>query len=306
MSPFACSLPMVTRRAWMTGATSAVILGGAIHTGLAEEATSLQQFRDEVVATLRVRRPNLRLTLPDNPLVVQVDRHEVYLANLFQDCVGQPREKREAQIVNLFDEMLAGFAEPEVKTFEAARPRLRARIVSAEVAANATGRLALVVRPFSAKARTVYVIDSPTTMAYVSLNTLAEWSVTAEAIHAPSIDNLDAISRDLPIEKWTPVSGSGVYAAIQGGDGYAAARLLAPKFMARMAEELGPELFVSVPQRDLLLAWSVDCSDKRRLAEGTAHYASICSRRITDEIFVWSQEGLRPANPLELVDHGRN
>jgi hypothetical protein len=180
MSPAARSLQMATRRGWLTGETSAVLLGGAIHTGLADEATSLQQFRDEVVATLRTRRPNLRLTLPDNPLIVQVDGHEVYLANLYRDCVGQPRERREAQIVNLFDEMLAGFAEPEVKTFEAARPRLRARIVSAEVAANATGRLALVVRPFSAKTRTVYVIDSPTTMAYVSLNTLEKWSVTAE------------------------------------------------------------------------------------------------------------------------------
>jgi hypothetical protein len=73
-----------------------------------------------------------------------------------------------------------------------------------------------------------------------------------------------------------------------------------------MADELGPEHFVSVLQRDLLLAWSVDCSAKRGLAEATAHYASLGSRRITDEIFVWSQDGLRPANPLELVDRGRD
>jgi uncharacterized protein YtpQ (UPF0354 family) len=305
MSPFARSLQMATRRAWMTGATSAAFVAGAIRTCLAEEAPSLLQFRDEVVATLRTRRPNLRLTLPDNPLVVQVDRHDVYLANLYRDCVGQPRERREAQIVNLFDEMLAGFAEPEVKTFEAARPRLRARIVSTEVATNATGRLTLLVRPFSAKARTVYVIDSPTTMAYVSLYTLEKWSVTAEAIQAPSIDNLDAISRDLPIKPVAPASGTGFYAAIQGVDGYAAARLLAPKFMARMGDELGPEYFVSIPQRDLLLAWSVDCSAKRGLAGAIAHFATMGSRWITDEIFVWSQDGVRPANPLELVDHGR-
>jgi uncharacterized protein YtpQ (UPF0354 family) len=305
MSPVARQLQMATRRAWMTGATSAAMLGGAIHAGRAEEAMSLQQFHDEVVATLRVRRPSLRLTLPDNPLVVQVDGHEVYLANLYRDCVGQPRERREAQIVNLFDEMQAGFAEPEVKTFEAARPRLRARIVSAEVAANATGRLALVVRPFSTKARIVYVIDSPTTMAYVSINTLEKWSVMAEAIHAPSIDNLEAISRDLPIKPVAPPSGTGFYVAIHGVDGYAAARLLAPKFMTRMIDELGPEYFVSIPQRDLLLAWSVDCSAKRGLAGATAHYATMGSRWITDEIFVWSQEGVRPANPLELVDHGR-
>ena len=93
--------------------------------------------------------------------------------------------------------------------------------------------------------------------------------------------------------------------AIQGADGYVAARLLAPRFMERMGDELGPEHFVGVPHRDLLMAWSVDCSAKRQLATLLTQYASISAYRLTDEIFVWSADGLRIANAAELAEHGR-
>jgi hypothetical protein len=75
--------------------------------------------------------------------------------------------------------------------------------------------------------------------------------------------------------------------------------------MERMGEELGPEHFVSVPHRDLLMAWSVDCSAKRQLAALATQYASISAYRLTDEIFVWSADGLRLANAAELAEHGR-
>jgi hypothetical protein len=52
----------------------------------------------------------------------------------------------------------------------------------------------------------------------------------------------------------TPQPMAGLFAVIRGPDGYIAARLLAPKFMERMGEELGPEYFVGVPSRDLLIA----------------------------------------------------
>lgn len=298
---------MMTRRAIVRSATALAMSIGSPLSALADGPMTLVQFRDEVAATLRARRPNLHFVLPDDPQVVYIGKRSVYLSNLYEDCAAAPRQVREAQIVDFFDTMTAGLDEAEVQTFAAAKPRLRGRIVSAEVVASGPGGdLALVTRPFSRKTLIAYVVDSPKTMAYVSKKKLVEWSVTAEAIHTPSIENLDAISRDLPIEPRAPKSGDGLFAVIHGVDGYAAARLLAPKFMARMADELGAELFVSVPQRDLLLAWSVDCADKRRLAEATAHFASYGSRRLSDEIFVWSQEGVRPANPLELVDHGKN
>ena len=165
--------------------------------------------------------------------------------------------------------------------------------------------MTLLTRPFSERARIAYVIDSPRTMQFVSQQELVKWAVATDAVHAVGVANLDEISLDIPIETRAPDSGSGLYTAIHGPDGYAAARLLAPKFMERMGEELGPEFFVSPPHRDLLMAWSVDCSVKPRLAALATHYASIGAYCLTDEIFVWSTEGLRAANAAELADHGR-
>ncbi len=91
---------------------------------------------------------------------------------------------------------------------------------------------------------------------------------------------------------------------MQGPSGYEAARLLALKFMARMGDELGPEHFVRA-QSYLMLAWSVDCSVKSQLAALVTKYASTGAYPLTDELFVWSADGVRPANPIELVEHGR-
>jgi uncharacterized protein YtpQ (UPF0354 family) len=278
-------------------------LGGS---AIAADPLASGQFRDEVVEVLRRNRPNLRFELSSDPAVLSIDKGRVYLGNLYQNCSGATRQERETRILQFIDAMASGFGDLDVKTFEAARGRLRARIVSAElVAQSAEEKLALLARPFSEKARIVYVIDSPRSMAFVSKGMIEKWAAAPDAVHAAALDNLDGISRDVSIEPRAPHPGSGLYVAIEGPDGYVAARLLAAKFMERMGEELGPEHFVSVPHRDLLMAWSVDCSVKRRLAELARQYASIGAYRVTDEIFVWSEDGLRLANAAELADHGR-
>ena len=72
-----------------------------------------------------------------------------------------------------------------------------------------------------------------------------------------------------------------------------------------MGRELGPEYFVAAPCRDALIAWSADCSIKAALAATVAKYASADLYPVTDEIFVSSPGGVRVANPIELVAHGR-
>lgn len=191
-------------------------------------------------------------------------------------------------------------------TFESVRDRLRAHIFNAAAAAaSANGKLTLLTRPFSPQARIVYVIDSPVAMAFVQKDKLELWKVTADDVHSVAIENLESISRDIPIAPRTPLSGLGQYAIVQNGGGYAAAGLLAPKFMARMSEELGAEFFATAPSRNHLLAWSVDCSARAQLAALAAKDAATGAYAITDELFVWSSDGIRLANPIELSQHGR-
>ncbi len=295
-----------TRRAWIAGSSTlglVVFAGGPV---AAADALASGQFRDEVVEVLRAERPNWRPELPADPTALVVDHNPMYLGNLYQNCRGATASERAARILRFFDAMTSGLSEVGEKTFDAVRSRLRARIINAAAAANsADEKLMLLTRPFSAKARIGYVVDSPMTMAFVSRRTLDRWAVTADAVHAAAIANLDAASQNVPIEPHDVDPGSGIFVAVQGPDGYAAARLLAPKFMQRMSNDLGPEHFVGVPVRDLMIAWSVDCSIKPQLAAAVTKYNATAAYPLTDELFVWSGDGLRLANAAELADHGR-
>jgi hypothetical protein len=296
-----------TRRGLALG-VAAVGLVGATNRLLAADELASGQFRDEAAALLRRERPNWQLELPADPTVLKIDRELVYLNNLYQTVGGYPQPQRDAGILRFFDAMMAGFGESDVKTFEAARARLRARLVNAAAAGvySDDDKRALLTRPFSLKARIAYVIDNPQTMAFVSKGRLDLWGVTAEALHATAIENLEAISREVAIEPHAPDSGLGLFVILKGPSDYEAARVLAPKFMERMSEELGPEHFVAAPCRDLLVAWSVDCSIKPQLAAQVTKYATLDAHRLTDELFVWSANGLRGLSPAELAEHGRS
>ena len=294
----------VTRRMAAVGALSFVGVRVVSARAVAADALASGAFREEVAGLLRRERPNLRLELAANPLVLLVDGHQTYLVNLYQAAVGATGRAREQGILSFFDAMASGFAASLPPTFEGVQSRLRARIVGA-VAAGGVGAVAPLTQPFSPKARIAHVIDSPHATSYVSQRDLERWAVTEGTIRAAGIADLDAISGDVPIKTLPPDQGSGLFSVVAGPDGYAAARLPAPKFVARMGRELGPEYFVAAPCRDALIAWSADCSIKAALAATVAKYASADPYTVTDEIFVSSPGGVRVANPIELVAHGR-
>jgi uncharacterized protein YtpQ (UPF0354 family) len=291
------------RRAMIAGAAALAI--SPIRSFAAADDLADGRFRDEVVELLHRLRPDLPVETTDSPVALRIRQNLVYLVNLHQAVSGASAEARKAKVLSFVDAMAAG-DDSNDKTFEAVRNRLRARIVTAAAAANsAEEKIRILSRPFSAKARIAYVIDNPHTMAYVAHGKLEQWGVGADAVHAASIANLDTISKDVPIDAKTPPSGSGYFAVLQNFDDYAAARLLAPKFMERMGEALGPEYFVAIPVRSALAAWSVDCSARVQIAAHAREVATTQAYAITDELFVWSSDGIRLANAAELADHGR-
>jgi uncharacterized protein YtpQ (UPF0354 family) len=288
-----------------------MVAGGAalalspIQTFAAADDLADGRFRDEIVELLHRLRPDWPVETTDSPIALRIRQTDVYLANLHRSVAGVSGEARKAKILSFVDAMAAG-DDTNDKTFEAVRNRLRARIVTAAAAANsAEEKIRILSRPFSAKARIAYVIDNPHTMAYVANGKLALWGVGADVVHSASIANLDTISVDVPIDARTPPAGSGYFAVLQNFDDYAAARLLAPKFMERMGEALGPEYFVATPVRGVLAAWSVNCSARVQLAAHAGEVAATQAYAITDELFVWSSDGIRLANAAELADHGR-
>jgi uncharacterized protein YtpQ (UPF0354 family) len=264
------------------------------------------RFRAEIAELLHREHPDWQVETMTSPLSLEVRHTTVYLVNLHQSVRDVRGAQRTAKILTFLNAMTSTRNDLDDKTFDVVRNRLRARVVNAAMAANSSeDKIRILSRPFSAKARIAYVIDNPHTMAYVAHGKLEQWGVGADAVHAASIANLDTISKDVPIDAKTPPSGSGYFAVLQNFDDYAAARLLAPKFMERMGEALGPEYFVAIPVRSALAAWSVDCSARVQIAAHAREVATTQAYAITDELFVWSSDGIRLANAAELADHGR-
>jgi hypothetical protein len=176
-----------TRRALILGA--ACLLGSSL-SAFAEDPLASGQFRDEVVALLRRNRPDWRIALPPNPILMEANGRQVYLLNLYLSLGKKTGEEREKVILTFADAITSTSADFGGTTFESVRDRLRARIFNAAAAAaNANGKLTLLTRPFSPQACIVYVIDSPAAMAFVRKDKLELWKVTADDLHSVAVEN---------------------------------------------------------------------------------------------------------------------
>ena len=116
--------------------------------------------------------------------------------------------------------------------------------------------------------------------------------------------NLERLAAGQAIEPKRKADGA--YALCGTDDGYAAARILCPSFMARLRDTLGsPTICVGIPNRDFLVAWTPDFELRRRFATQVADDAAGRDDPFNDSLFVSSESGVRLMNPQELADHGR-
>lgn len=300
--------PKLTRRVTALGVASTSLFAFA-RPASAADALSNGQFRKEVMALLERKRPQWKLRLEPDPTEFMTGEKRANLGNLYKTLDGLTGKAREDRILEFFDATAAiGQDDPAEKDFKIAQPRLRARLVHVdyETQVNRAGAdVKLLVRPMSKDLRVAYVIDSDKAVQYVMAKHLAAWSADAEAVHVAGVANLDALSRDLPIKVQGAASGPGRYAMVSITDSYAAARVLAPNFMQRMRDALGPTLIVGVPNRDFLIAWTPDFDKRHGFAAQVAKDAERQAYALSDELFVSSAAGLRVTTRQELADHGR-
>ena len=110
-----------------------------------------------------------------------------------------------------------------------------------------------------------YVIDSEKAFQYINKDHLKKWKIDLESVQKTAYDNLATASSDTKV-KSTFARGKearGKYLTISVKDGYAAARLLLPEMRNKIESELGKPCYVAIPNRDFLVAWSYNFSNKR-------------------------------------------
>lgn len=265
-------------------------------------------FRQEVLALLSRRRPQWKFEPAGKSDTIVSGSKRLYLGNLFDLVQGRRDEDRESHILEFADAVVTVASETsQSKTFEEIRSQLRVRIVPASYETNATPEnIGLVLQPLSIAARLACAIDGRSAIEFVTTRHLRAWSMAANPVLATAIGNLDDASQDVEIKVRPERGGPGRFATVNVADSYAAARLLAPRFMTRVREQLGPKVFVGVPNRDFLVAWSTDFSKKSDFAAQVTKDAASKPYPLTDELFVSSAQELRVATAAERSDHGRS
>lgn len=261
------------------------------------DALSSGAFRQEVAAILQQRRPDLALTLPDDPAVIQAGSVTVYLGNLYLQVRDLTGARRREEIARFLDEGIRA-GQPEPQGWAEARERLRAQIVPIEYR---TAGPKLLSRDFSRQVVIAYAVDSPDSFQLVTEEMAAHWGVDAGTIHAAAIEGLDGISADIEIAAKAAAKGSGRFATVATQDGYDAARILAPRFLKRLRAALGDTVVIGIPNRDFLVAWTPDFAARADFVAQIRKDMTAQPHSRTDELFVATAAGVRPATEAETA-----
>jgi hypothetical protein len=166
----------------------------------------------------------------------------LYLHNLYAECQREPhtRDERIRRFVVTFTRL------PEVpESWESARDRLRPVLRSATFArAGESGRPAALRRPAFPFLDEMVVVDQPTSMAYVSEVTCADWGVSVEEVFATARANLAAAAGLPPADH---PGGRVMLRFIDDGDAYWVSHLLLDGWLGTLAEHVGGVPIAFVP-----------------------------------------------------------
>lgn len=178
-------------------------------------------------------------------------------------------------------------------SWEQARPMLMPNVAPAEFAKAAR------CRELSRLTARCFVIDTPTTKAYVMEKRFAAWGVTQEQLEAAAMENLSKIT-DLAQLKLKRRGLQVMFVISERGDSYDATRLLLPQVQDYLRKQLGGPAFVAIPNRSFLIAWAPGRQDQMDLVAQVVEDFRRQSHPLTYELFVVDAGGLRPARDQEV------
>lgn len=143
----------------------------------------------------------------------------------------------------------------------------------------------IVYRPFLADLLIAYVIDEPTSVAYITEQHLDRWQISQHELHEQAIANLKRRTEERG--NYT-VAGEGAQRLIvcNTQDGYDATRLLLPGLLAGWRDQFPGQMVIGVPNRDFLVVFS---DADRQILASVAHQVQLDSAQrehgLTDQLF---------------------
>jgi uncharacterized protein YtpQ (UPF0354 family) len=258
------------------------------------QSSDMLSFRSRVLGILRQKYPQLQAKVGEENSLIEIEPGVIDLTNIHGKVRQLPADQQQAAIVDYVDRMLERVGQTggvNRASWAEMSKLLRPRLVSPDIRLSVPADMLL--RAFATGALSAYVLDHGRQVEYVQPEMLAPWGVDSQRVHDTAVANLEALSEDVEIEL-RKARGGGRFTAIDTDDSYDAARLVLPRFRARLLEALGTPIFVGIPNRDFLVAWSSD-APFAVFADRVAKEAREQPYPITDTIFRVDRTGVRPA-----------
>jgi uncharacterized protein YtpQ (UPF0354 family) len=273
---------------------------------LSAQDHAIRAFRDEVLDVLRRHFPDKGFAEGSDEATITYNdpiAPSLHLGNLFASISHVPRGEREDIIVKYFAQALElptakAHNKDIAATWEGAGPLLRPRLIPVDYLKTQSS---LLHRDFSRDVMIGYSVDLGKFDEFVSEAHASRWGVTIDTIHPTAIANLEELSRNIPIEPKQSGAGVGYFAAVAQRDAYDAVRLLLPGFRTRVMSKLGDFVYAGIPNRDFLVLWSQDFAAHAGFVAQIKRDSQSRPYPLTDEIFVITAAGVRPATSAETT-----
>jgi uncharacterized protein YtpQ (UPF0354 family) len=220
------------------------------------------EFQARVLDILAREHPDLKAEA-DGEWGIRIAKSEgepytaLGLENLYRSCLLNA-ESIGALIREHLEKLFA--ATPtlaDFPNFGDARPHLMPMLKPDSWAENASGDKNLPHIAFAPGLSVCFVIDQPEQVVYVNAEHLRRWDVPLERVEEVSLDNLAERSKGMQLALMQDENGNTAGVVLATNDGYDAARFTLPDVRERLAEVLGDEYYVGVPNRDFLIAFTL-------------------------------------------------
>jgi hypothetical protein len=207
---------------------------------------SLGKPKPEIVRPLELNTGGKSILRLDNAYASYLDQWDA-------DPASDP-----AKMLEAWFERLWGEAVESVGSFEETRG-----LIYAVVKPWGFGRetkVAILRRPIvERELEMLAAVDTGRTLRFLSQEDLAGWEgVSEDEVFFYARENLAALSQDMQLQALADNDGKPKAVIIASGDSHDAARLMLPELYNKLADVLGPNLLVGVPNRDFMIVLSAD------------------------------------------------
>ncbi len=244
----------------------------------AEAMAAYLQDQDDIEVVAR-EGASLRLRVGDSAIVIVLDNfyrmyleHPRHLGAVAETLLQALRVHHNARTIT-------SFAELRERVYPMLKPiSLLARVRERNLPM-------IVYRPFLADLIIAYVIDEPTSVAYINENHLERWQIAEHELHARALENLRRRTEELG--SYT-LSGTGAQRLVifQTRDGFDASRLLLPALLERWQGDMPGRLVIGIPNRDFLIIFSdADAAIFASIAHQIQRDAAERPYALTDQLF---------------------